>query len=267
MENKRFVDKVMIITGAASGIGYTVAKLAAKEGASIVFSDLQAEKGREAEQALRKINPNVEFLPLDMTLESSAQTLVNVAVKKYNHVDILINNAGITGKADSVHNMAGDMFKKVIDCNIVSMFYCSHYAVLQMLRQNSESSIVNLASIASLVGSLNNVAYVTSKHAVIGLTKCMALDYAQQKIRVNAVSPGIISTPMQQDSMKNLLGDNLDKVLLTKLKNNIPLKLLSPQNRVADTEEVAKAILFLASSDASHITGVNLPVDGGYTIY
>ena len=267
MNKQRFAGKVMIITGGASGIGYAVAELALREGAAVIFSDVQAEKGCQAELDLRKISPKVEFLALDMTLESSAQTLVNVAVKRHEHVDILINNAGIIGRPSAVDDMSGEMFKKVLECNVTAMFYCAHYAVLQMLRQGNDCAIVNLASVAGLVGSLNNAAYVTSKHAVVGLTKAMALDYAQQNIRVNAVSPGIISTPMQQNGMKNLLDNDSDAVILAKFKNNNPLKILSPQNRVAEPKEVAQAILFLASAAASHITGANLPVDGGYSIY
>lgn len=265
MTKKRFADKVFIITGAAGGIGYAVAELAAYEGASIVFSDLKEEDGQQAKEQLNKITPRIDFLPMDMTVEENVKHMVEFTAEKYGRIDVLVNNAGITGQPGAVHNMEASMFKKVFDCNVMTMFYCAHYTVKQMLKQDTESAIVNVASIAGLLGFPGNAAYVTSKHAVSGLTKCMALDYAMKGIRVNAVSPGIIRTPMQEAGMEFLKerSKNNDE----KMKTAMPIKILSPQNRVAEPWEVAQAILFLASAEASHITGINLPVDGGLTAY
>ena len=266
MIKKRFEHKVFLITGAAGGIGYAVAELAAQENATIVFADLKEAEGLKAKEKLLKLTANVDFMALDMTKEEEVKKLVDFAVEKYGHIDVLINNAGITGQPSAVHLMESSMFKKVLECNVVSMFYCSHYVVKQMLKQETQSAIVNIASIAGIVGFPGNSAYVTSKHAVTGLTKSMALDYAMKNIRVNAVSPGIIRTPMQESAME-LLKEREKNLGSQQLKQALPIKTLSPQNRVADPKEVANVILFLASEEASHITGINLPVDGGFTAY
>lgn len=262
MTKQRFADKVFIITGAAGGIGYSIAEMAAREGASIVFFDLKEGIGKQARDKLRKLNPAVDFLPIDMTIKENVQDLVDFTVNKYGRVDVLINNAGVLGVKGAIHNIEDiSSFKKVLDCNVMTMVYCSHYVVNQMLKQTSESAIVNIASIAGMIGFPGNIAYGTSKHAVIGLTKCMALDYATKGIRVNSVSPGVIQTPM--------LDAGIDRVNENRKAPGkepaLPNHLLSPQNRVAAPAEVANAVLFLVSDEASHITGVNLPVDGGFT--
>lgn len=262
MTKKRFADKVFIITGAAGGIGYSIAEMAAREGASIVFSDLKEDVGKQARDKLRKLNPAVDFLPIDMTKQENVQDLVDFTVNKHGHIDVLINNAGVLGVKGAIHNIEGiSSFKKVLDCNVMTMVYCSHYVVNQMLKQTTQSAIVNIASIAGMIGFPGNIAYGTSKHAVIGLTKCMALDYAMKGIRVNSVSPGIIQTPML-DAGIDRVNENCND---PEKKHALPNQLLSPQNRVASPSEVANAVLFLVSEEASHITGINLPVDGGFT--
>lgn len=267
MIKDRFKNKVMLVTGAAGGIGFAAAMRAAKEGAGIVFADMKEDEGEKAKDDLRKITPNADFLQLDMTKEENAKQFVDFAIEKYGYIDILINNAGIAGRPSAVHKMDGTMFQKVLACNVTTMFNCSKYAVNQMLKQNTESAIVNVASVAGLVGFPGNCAYVTSKHAVNGLTKSMALDYAARGIRVNSVNPGIIKTPMLQESMEFLksVGKQLEPG--SDHKTQIAGKTLPPQNRMADPEEVADVILFLASDEASHITGALVPVDGGFTAY
>ncbi len=262
MTKQRFTGKVFIITGAAGGIGFSIAEIAAREGASIVFSDLKEDTGKQARDKLRKINPAVDFLPMDMTIKENVHDLVEFTVRQYGHIDVLINNAGVLGVKGAIHKIEDiSSFKKTLDCNVMTMVYCSHYVVNQMLKQTTQSAIVNIASIAGMVGFPGNIAYGTSKHAVIGLTKCMALDYATKGIRVNSVSPGIIQTPM--------LDAGIDRVneqcSIPEKKHAMPDHLLSPQNRVANPSEVANAVLFLASDEASHITGINLPVDGGFS--
>lgn len=263
----RFKNKVMLVTGAAGGIGYAVAERAAKEGASIVFADMKEKEGQEALQKLREITPNVDFLILDITQDANAKKFIDFAIERYGYIDILINNAGIAGKPSAVHKMDAEMFRKVFECNVMTIFNCSHHAVNQMLKQETESAIINVSSVAGLVGFPGNCAYVTSKHAVNGLTKNMALDYATRGIRVNSVNPGIIKTPMQQEAMQFL--NSIGKQLSNENNGNqsIQGKNLSPQKRVADPEEVADVILFLASDEASHVTGIMMPVDGGFTAY
>lgn len=263
MEKGRFEGKVFLITGAAGGIGFATAKAAAAQGAAVVFSDLKEEDGRRAKAELEKLTADVDFLPMDMTVEENSRRLVEFAADKYGHLDVLVNNAGISGRPGTVETMDAAMFQKVLDCNVMSMFYCSHYAVGRMVRQETPGAVVNVASVAGIVAFPGNIAYVTSKHAVVGLTKCMALDYAAKHIRVNAVSPGIIKTPMQEKSMEFLKNKQKEGGEATKTA----FKGLSPQNRIADPAEVADVILFLASAEASHITGANLPVDGGFTLY
>ena len=265
----RFQDKVFIITGAAGGIGFEVARRAAMEGAKLVLADRKEELSRVAKEALRKINLDIEFFVADLRLEENCKKLVELAWNKYKRIDVLVNNAGITGTPAPVHQMSTEMFTEVLECNLYSSFFCSHYALSYMIEQDRNASVINVSSVAGLTGFPGHSAYVTSKHALCGLTKNMALDYAKYNIRINAVNPGTTDTPMYHEALEYLRSMKQKTSQETKQPEQkvCPPKLLSAQARVARAEEVSNVILFLASSDASNITGATLPVDGGFVCY
>ncbi len=191
------------------------------------------------------------------------------AIKKFGGLDILINNAGITGTPAPVHEMSEEMFRNVLDCNIMIAFHCSHYGIQEMIKQNKGGAIVNVSSVAGLTGFPGHSAYVTSKHGLNGLTRNMALDYARYGIRVNAVNPGTTDTPMYHEALEFLKNkrESAEKAGVKIEGGIVSGKVTSPQNRVARAEEVADVILFLSSPEASNVTGIFMPVDGGFTAF
>ncbi len=263
----RFKEKVFVITGAAGGIGFEVAKRAALEGAKLILADRKDELSCKAEAELKKITSDVEFLVVDLRLEAECKKLIEKAIEKYRRMDVLVNNAGITGTPAPVHQMSTEMFTEVMECNIYSAFYCSHYALSYMIKQEEPSSVINVSSVAGLTGFPGHSAYVTSKHALCGLTKNMAMDYAKYGIRVNAVNPGTTDTPMYREALEYLQAKKSTQVQAPSDKKTCPPKLTSAQARVATATEVSNVILFLASDEASNMTGTTVPVDGGFVCY
>lgn len=257
-----FANKVAIITGAAGGIGKAVAIQMAKQGARLVLADQKTEESKKTLEELKNITENVEFIIGDLTKESTCQTLIDTAILRFDKIDILINNVGITGTPAPVHLMSEEMFRHVLDSNIMIAFYCSKLALPHMMEAKT-GSIVNVASVAGMTGFPGHSAYVTSKHGLNGLTRNMALDYAPYNIRVNSVNPGTTQTPML---------DEAKEFLAKKAKNSegepsMSGKMVSPQNRTASADEVANVITFLASEKASNVTGAIVPVDGGFTAF
>lgn len=269
MIDNRFKNKVFVITGAAGGIGFATARRAALEGAKLVLADRKNEMSKCAFDKLQKITSEVTFLILDLTSEENCKNLIHTALDKYGRIDVLINNAGITGLPAPVHSMTTQMFMDVMACNIYSAFFCSHYALSHMISQSGHSCVVNVSSVAGLTGFPGHSAYVTSKHALSGLTKNMAMDYAKYGIRVNAVNPGTTDTPMYQEALAFLSKKKADEkeASIDSSKAVCPPKIVSAQARVATAEEVSNVILFLASDEASNMTGTTIPVDGGFVCY
>lgn len=265
----RFKEKVFIITGAAGGIGFETAKRAAQEGARLVLADRKEDLGKSAEQELKGLTSDVTFLFMDLTKEENCKKLIETGWNKYGRIDVLVNNAGITGIPAPVHQMSTKMFTDVMECNVFSAFYCSHYALGYMTAQGGNANVIHVSSVAGLTGFPGHSAYVTSKHAMCGLTKNMALDYAKYNIRVNAVNPGTTDTPMYHEALAYLQSKKATQPPEDELsgKKTCPPKLVSAQARVADATEVSDVILFLASEEASNITGVTLPVDGGFVCF
>ncbi len=263
----RFKEKVFVITGAAGGIGFEVAKRAALEGAKLILADRKGELSSKAEAELKKITSEVEFLVVDLRLEDECKKLIEKAIEKYKRIDVLVNNAGITGTPAPVHQMSTKMFTEVMECNIYSAFYCSHFALSYMIKQEEPSSVINVSSVAGLTGFPGHSAYVTSKHALCGLTKNMAMDYAKYGVRVNAVNPGTTDTPMYREALEYLQTKKSTQVEAPPDKKTCPPKLTSAQARVASATEVSDVILFLASDEASNMTGTTVPVDGGFVCY
>ena len=247
----QFKNKTVVITGSGSGIGRSTAILFASEGANVVVSDINQPGGEETVEIIKKNNGNASFIKCDVAKYTAVENLVNGAVEKYGRIDIAVNNAGIGGKAlAKTANHPHEDWHEVIAVNQTGVFYCMQLEIQQMLRQGG-GNIINISSIAGLRGLSNNFAYSASKHAVIGMTKTAALEYARKNIRVNAICPVFTHSALFQQLLDSKEG------LGEKLKRGIPL------GRFGQPEEIAQAILWLGSEKAGFITGHALPVDGG----
>jgi NAD(P)-dependent dehydrogenase (short-subunit alcohol dehydrogenase family) len=244
-------NKVAIVTGAGSGIGKAIATLYASEGAKVVVSDIDEKGGNETVSVIKSKGGEAFFIKADTSKPSDHQSLVEQTIKKYGGLHIACNNAGIGGDLAPVGEYPIDGWDKIISINLSGVFYGLHYQLPAMLATGEGGSIVNMASILGMVGSKNVPGYVAAKHGVVGLTKTAALDYADQKIRINAVGPGYITTP--------LLSDTLDEDTIKSLAG------LHPIGRLGTAEEVAELVLWLSSSKSSFVTGSYYTVDGGYT--
>ncbi|WP_054025680.1 SDR family NAD(P)-dependent oxidoreductase [Bacillus sp. FJAT-28004] len=244
----RFQDKVAIVTGGASGIGEVTVRLFAEEGAKVVIADF-SDQGQAVSDQLNAEGFDTLFVKTDVANEEDVIHMVSQTVNKYGKLDILFANAGIAkdGPADL---LSAEAWKRTIDINLTGVFLCDKYAIKQMLAQGTGGSIVNCGSIHSHVGKANVTAYASAKGGVKLLTQSLSADYATKGIRVNAICPGYIDTPLIQGRSEAITQHLID---------------LHPMKRLGRPEEVGKAVLFLASDDASFITGTSLLVDGGYT--
>ena len=265
----RFKDSVMIVTGAAGGIGKAIALRAAKEGAKLVLADRKVEMSKSTLDEIKAITDDVEFLVLDLSKSENCRRVTEVAKEKFGGLDVLINNAGIMGNPAPVHKITEEEFRNVFDCIVMTAFHMSHFGINLMLEGNKGGAIVNTSSVAGLVGFPGHSAYVTAKHALNGLTRNMALDYAKNGIRVNAINPGVTDTPMYHESLDYLRRkrEAAEKAGVKLQGGIVSGKTTSPQSRVALAQEVADVCLFLASDEASNVTGIVMPVDGGFTAY
>ncbi|MBO0991965.1 SDR family NAD(P)-dependent oxidoreductase [Bacillus sp. SD088] len=244
----RFSGKTVIVTGGASGIGEAAVIEFAKEGAKVVISDMSGH-GQELSDKLNQDGYETSFTKVDVTAEDEVKGLVDDTVKKYGSLDVMFANAGIGGMT-LVHETDFAEWKKIIDVNLHGVFLCNKYAIAQMLKQENGGAIVNNDSIHGVVGKLGVGAYSAAKGGVKLLTQTESAEYSSKGIRINNVNPGYIDTPLLA---------NLPEEAKQELIN------LHPIGRLGKAEEVAKAVLFLASDDASFITGASLLVDGGYT--
>ncbi|WP_409341926.1 SDR family NAD(P)-dependent oxidoreductase [Paenibacillus sp. MBLB4367] len=244
----RFKDKVAIVTGGASGIGEVTVRLFAAEGAKVVIADF-AERGKELSDRLNAEGGDTLFVKTDVTKEDEVKAMIEGTAAKYGKVDILFANAGIAKDAPA-HELSFEAWQRTIDINLTGVFLCDKYAIEQMLKQGTGGAIVNCGSIHSHVGKAGVTAYSSAKGGVKLLTQTLGITYAKSGIRVNAVCPGYIDTPLiagrNEAINEHLIG-------------------LHPMGRLGRPEEVAKTVLFLASDDASFVTGASLLVDGGYT--
>lgn len=242
--------KVALITGAASGIGRAAALVFAREGAVVVAADRDTEGGEITAEAVRNAGGQATFLPCDVTSEDDVRALVAAVVDAHGHLDCAHNNAGITGAMGAVHQLERDAWEHTLAVNLTGVFLCMKHELLQMQAQGS-GAIVNTASAAGLIGVPGLAPYCASKHAMIGLTKTAALENATAGIRVNAVLPGSIDTPMLQSYMG--LGPAVAKAI----------KAGQPGGRLGLPEEIAEAVVWLSSDRASFVTGTPMLVDGG----
>jgi len=244
-------NKVAIVTGAGSGIGKAVAIMYASEGAKVVVTDIDEKGGNETVSLIKSQGGEAIFIKADTSNPDDQKAIVETTVKKYGGLHIACNNAGFGGDMAPVGEYPIDGWDKIISVNLSGVFYGLHYQIPAMLTTGEGGSIVNMASILGTVGSKNMSGYVAAKHGVVGLTKTAALEYADKKIRINAVGPGYIETP--------LLSDTLDEATIKSLAG------LHPIGRLGTSEEVAELVLWLSSSKSSFVTGSYYTVDGGYT--
>jgi NAD(P)-dependent dehydrogenase (short-subunit alcohol dehydrogenase family) len=243
-------NKVAIITGSGSGIGKATALLFAKEGASIVVSDINDVDGQKVADEIVANGGKAIYVHANTAQADDNKQLVDEAVKAFGAVHIAVNNAGVGSAFHKLADVEISDWQRVIDINLTGVFYGMKYQIPAMAAAKG-GSIINIASILGQVGFQGAAAYIAAKHGVVGLTKAGALDHAADNIRVNAIGPGFIYTGMVNE---NTLG----KELLQALESKHAL------NRIGNAEEVAAMCLFLASSQSSFVTGAYYPVDGGY---
>ena len=249
---KRLEGKVAVVTGSNRGIGKGIAVALAKEGCKVVINSYREdEEAKKTVEEIKKLGSDAVFIKANVTREIDVRDLIENAVKKYGRLDILVNNAGIL-VSGTVVTLTEKDWNRQMDVNLKGVFLCSKYAVQQMLKQGKGGRIINIGSIAGLVGFPGISAYCTSKGGVTELTREMALDYAKYGITVNAIDPGVIVT----DMTKGMLDDAATRKML--LEN-------TPIGRFGQPEDIGNAAAFLALDESSFITGHNLVVDGGWT--
>jgi len=238
--------RVALITGAAQGIGKSVALLLAQNGADIVVSDINLEKAEETAKEIESIGSKVMAIKVDVANLKNVEQMVASILEKFGKIDILVNNAGIT-RDKLILRMTEEDWDAVLNVNLKGTFNCTKTVVRHMAKQRS-GKIVSIASVVGEMGNAGQVNYSASKAGVIGLTKTIAREFAQRRINVNAIAPGYIETPMTE-------------VLPEKVKEE--LKRLIPMERLGKPEDVAEAVLFLVSEESNYITGHVLNVNGG----
>ncbi|MGB5146415.1 MAG: SDR family oxidoreductase [Porticoccaceae bacterium] len=243
--------KVAVVTGGGSGIGRAACEIFAREGASVVVADINVVGGEETAHLVTKAGGKAIFLKCDVSQAADAEALVKAAVVNFGGLHCAFNNAGVEGESSKLADATEENFMLNYRVNILGVFLCMKYQIRQMLTQGG-GAIVNTASDAGLIGVKNLGQYSAAKHAVIGLTKSAALDYATKKIRVNAVCPGPIRTPM------------LMRVFEESPRVAEAMIAAQPVKRLGEPSEIADAAVYLCSESASYITGHALPVDGGY---
>ena len=243
--------KVAIVTGAASGIGRASALLFAEEGARVVVADWDAAKGEEVAREVKGKGGEAKFVKVDVSRAEDVQVMVNAAVESYGRLDVLFNNAGVEGEQAPTADCTLENFDRVIAINLRGVFLGMKYGIAAMLKTGG-GSIINNASVAGLVGFTGIPAYSASKGGVIQLTKTAALEYAKEHVRVNAICPGVIWTPMVERFTS--AGEEVRRAL----------EAMEPVGRFGTAEEVARLALFLACDDSSFCTGAPFVVDGGF---
>ena len=249
----RVKDKVVIVTGAGSGIGRATALALAREGANLSLSDVDEAGGRKTLEAVQSAGADAFYVSTDVTDEAAVGAMVAKTVERFGRLDAAYNNAGIENDTKPLIDMPAAVLERVLAVNVRGVFLCMKAEIAVMLPRK-KGSIVNTASVAGLIGAPGLSPYVASKHAVIGLTRTASAELASQGIRVNAVCPGLIRTPMLDRLEANIGKDAMAAFIAG-----------TPIQRVADPSEVAEAVVWLCSDAASFVTGSAMTVDGGFT--
>jgi len=247
-----FSGKVALVTGGGSGIGRAAALAFAREGAKVVVAGRRVEEGQETVRLITETGGEATFVQTDVTKATEVEHLVKTTVAKFGSLDYAFNNAGNEGQPSPLVEQTEETWNYTIDGNLKSVWLSLKYEIAQMLKQGG-GSIVNVSSTLGHVGMPNMSLYIAAKHGVMGLTKAAALEQAKSGIRVNAVSPGAITTPMPAHAFGSL--EAFDQFMTP----------LHPIGRVGLPEEVAEAVIWLVSERASFVTGQSITIDGGYT--
>lgn len=248
-----FEGKVAVITGAGSGIGRACALAFAREGARVVASDIAPEGGNETVNLIKQAGGEAAFIRCDVARPQEIEALIHSTVETYGRLDCAVNNAGIAGVQATTADYPLENWQKVININLTAPWLCMKYELAQMVKQG-KGAIVNMASILGTTGFAQSGAYVAAKHGLVGVTRTAALEYAKAGIRVNAVCPGFIETPLLHQTE---VGSNSQ--ILQAIAN------MHPVGRLGTPEEIANMVLWLCSDAASFVTGATMIVDGGYT--
>lgn len=251
----QFAGKVVLVTGGGAGIGRATAQAFAKEGARVAVIDVGEQPGQDTVRDIQSLGGTAIFIKADVSQPREVEASVNQIVQTFGGLDYAINNAGVVGDIAPTVDYSLDAWNRVIAINLTGVWLCLKYEIPRLLAQGG-GAIVNTASILGLVGSPNTSAYTATKHGVVGLTQTAALEYSSRGIRVNAIAPGYIRTAMV-----------LEQGVQAGHRPEVMQRLISlhPIGRLGTPEEVAQANLWLCSESASFITGITLPIDGGYT--
>jgi len=245
--------KAIVITGGSTGIGRATAARAAAAGASLVIADINEREGERAVADIRAEGGEAVFVRTDVTDAGAVQALIAACVARYGRLDGAFNNAGIEGAFASITKMTEAEFDRTILVDLKGVWLCLKYEIEQLMKQGTPGSLVSTASVAGLVGSRGGTAYCAAKHGVVGMSKSAALEFARKGIRVNAVCPGVIQTPMV-DRLTSAAGIEATQLVAQE-----------PMGRLGEPREIGDAVVWLLSDGASFVTGIALPVDGGYT--
>lgn len=247
----RLQNKVAIITGAGSGIGQSIALVFVKEGAKVVVADWSEEGGKATVEQIRKVNGEAVFVKTDVSKTADIDKMTKTCLDKFGRIDILINNAGII-KFGALHETTEEDWDAVLNINLKSVFLGSKRVIPEMLKQG-QGKIINITSIAGLIGFENIGPYCASKGGIIALTREMALEYAKHKINVNCIAPGVIKTAMTKDMIANPTQKKF-------------FEESTPYPRLGEPEDIAFAAVYLASDESNFVNGHVLVVDGGWTV-
>lgn len=254
---KQLENKVIVITGAAMGLGLAAAKEAAKQGARLSLVDYNEQALNDAKGTILKEYDQANILTIvaDVSSEAAVKNYIDKTRKAFGRIDGFYNNAGIEGRQASLTDYDLDVFKKVIDINLMGVYYGMRY-ILPVMQQQQYGRIVNVSSVGGIRGVLHQTAYVASKHAVAGMTKNAALEYARYGITTNAIAPGAILTPMVAEAFREVNPDDPQKAEAEYATAN-------PTKRLGQPEEVANVVVFLLSEAASYVNGQVIAIDGG----
>ncbi|KQQ27986.1 glucose 1-dehydrogenase [Frondihabitans sp. Leaf304] len=256
----RFTGRVVLITGGGSGLGRATALRLAAEGAKLALVDISQKGLDESKAAVLEATPEAEVLTTlaDVSKEADVDAYVKATLERFGRIDGFFNNAGIEGRQNLTENFSADEFDKVVAINLRGVFLGLE-KVLKIMREQGSGMVVNTASVGGITGIGNQSGYAAAKHGVVGLTRNSAIEYGQFGIRINAIAPGAIWTPMVENSMKQLNADDPRKAAEEFIQIN-------PTKRYGEANEIASVVAFLLSDDASYVNATVLPIDGGQSI-